>query len=325
MAKRQRPIAAYERSGRLVSGHVRSVNTKDLHASPGHRNDLRDATVQLAPPETLTYPHPKWYAQSEIAANEQPRSAEYRIDTKAGTFVVQNDIDTAAGTGSITLTPLDDVKAPQVRGVHPQAVLASEFLTSIDYRRADLRGTKFGYHMAHCDMRGAILDDARFASHEKFGASLGMRGSVRDTSFDGASCVNASFVNIRFLGTVTFRGANLTGVDFSRVSLGAMLSEDGVVPETSVDFTDSNVTGDQIDQILRSNKVEIEKDGFPLKYRRFTFSEVCDALDVGPDDLAVMVWAGDVEVRDNDTGARVTGVFRANRHHVPQWGLARVL
>jgi uncharacterized protein YjbI with pentapeptide repeats len=321
MGKETRRIGPYDRSGHVVSEHARSVTTKPKKINGALANPtLQRAVTQMAAEPQGTLPDLTWYETTEVPHWEVlERRHPYVVDGKTGRISLRNFIDPETGCGEVILSKAsgDD---EQTQKVGPGEQISDEFLDHVDYRRSNLENAELGYHTSFCDFGGANLNGARFGAYTSK-HKIGVRGSVRDTSFDGASCAQTSFVNMRFLGKVSFRGADLTDANFLRVSLGAMLPEGGQVPITTIDFTDSNVTGQQIDQVLERN-LDTEPDSAPsIIYRTYNVQEACDTLGVNETELMVLIWVQDIEVRDNVTKALVRTGFNKDRHHIPQWAL----
>lgn len=321
MGKESRKIGPYGRGGHVVSEHIRAVTTRDDAGSASQRPNLRGAVTQLVVPSEPTATD--WWATSEL--NEQDiekRSSPYIVKSMMSTVKITNLIDPETGEGrlrgEVKQGGVGDAQTIICR-VEPGAEVGAEFIARVDYRRANLPDATFAYHTSFCDFRGARLNRARFGVNPS--SILLTRGSIRDTSFDGASCVDTKFTNIRFLGEVNFRGADLTGADFSRASIGAMLAENGQVPETVMDFTDSNLTGEQLDRLVEYNVNSDLQSAYRIIYETISVEDACEQLGVTAEELGVLIWAQDVEVRDNVTHGRVRGSYNVARHHIPVWGL----
>jgi hypothetical protein len=56
------------------------------------------------------------------------------------------------------------------------------------------------------------------------------------------------------------------------------------------------------------------------EYERFTLDDAADLLNVDRDTLAILVWGGEVEMRNNYTGDVVTSGDAADGH-IPVWAI----
>jgi hypothetical protein len=184
------------------------------------------------------------------------------------------------------------------------------------------------------DFRNAILDDATIAPA---GGTF-----IAGIDLSGASARNLRFTGDLFDCDVSMRNTDLTGADFSNVGVltrrtgytiarkGAHASgtPDGRIDgefydmRTVIDFTGSNVTSEQIRQ-LEGNTPAVGP--FPVAYQQFTLREAQTSLGVDDDHMRILMWSGDVEVRDNFTKRRVTTEFDPDCHHVPQWEVQKLL
>jgi hypothetical protein len=242
-------------------------------------------------------------------------------------MTVTNRIDRHTGRGEVKISLQYEARVLR-KWVGPGTNLYFEYAKHGDYRRADLPGSDIGEMVHRCNFDGANLMDARFLSPPDFGDSrYSWRAQIEDTSFRAATCRNASFKGVTFSGYVSFEGADVTGADFegawvATVTYAGDYQRQGEA--ATLDFTDSNITGEQIDQFvdgyLRTGRGYTPGESRIL-YRRYTLSDASTKLGVPEDELAVSIWVGDVEVRDNHTLQRVTGEFDATRHHIPQWAL----
>lgn len=189
---------------------------------------------------------------------------------------------------------------PEIRGVTKRGhnfqanKLNGTWLKNVDVRDSDFSGSLIGWlHMHDVDMSGARL---------------------RDVTFHAVTFCD-----------VSMRGADLRGATFFRC---------GVEGGKTLDLTDSNVTRAQIDaleieQFAPATEEDDELRGAPkypregqIEYRQYHPDDIVDRFGVAADTLKVLMWAGDVEVRDNRTyGLVPSDRYDPRRHHIPQWAV----
>jgi hypothetical protein len=153
----------------------------------------------------------------------------------------------------------------------------------------DLRGANFarvrftGVDFSRSDLRGANLDEVIVPSWSTF--------RMEDANLQGASLRHVNLVG----GSLD--GSELTGADVT----GAKLPND---------LRNVRLSPDQFDSLANKNSyILAEVSPRDLQAR----------LGVGDDDFAVMMWGGDIDIRDRVTNERVSGEFNPEEHFLPDW------
>ena len=307
MERGQRP----QRHVRVINGRATLVNA-DVTPSPepqraarGVRGAIASGVAQMAPDEI----------HGTVNVYRMKLSQFDPDGTSEGIWEVISHIDPDTGLGSLRVTG-DGVSTVQTHTlrVEPGAQITHKAFTShMDYRGANLTGATIeGEEIAGNVFDGATLDDVEIGTGRSFQQNVKQETHLRDTSFRGASLRNAT-IRALTLSNVDFTGADLTGM-----GLWANLSRDG---DWAIDVTDSNFHPDMLGSPGAVEDPNHFQSLHRVKYRRYTLDEAAEITGGTVDDLAMHVWAGDIEVRDNETLERVTDKFDAARHHIPQWGL----
>jgi hypothetical protein len=315
MAKVVRSIGPYERGGRVVSGHRRGVHVAD--GAAGDRREvsgaLRNGVVQVAGADGRTYPDPVFYAASKVRWWEAIFRGRRRYHRSSGgnfsDMWTTNLVRGSTGEGVIR-TKRQGRKIHEydfVDQVIGPGVTISRPLRTKDLRRANLRDAFIPAGLSDVDLRGANLDGIHFSPKV---SNYAPHGSVTSTTFEGASCVDADFRGVKFFGEVSFRGANLHGANFD----GAHVAPGGVL-----DLRDTNVTREQLDALVDSIPSFPPGPRGEIRYPSFSFEEACENLGVDGDELAVRLWAGDVEVRDRHGRVVSDGSYNEEEHRICIW------
>jgi len=233
----------------------------------------------------------------------------------------------ADGTGSIEVS--DDAAAgqsPTTFKVGPGVTIRSALpLSHVDYRGFNLPEVTFVMKDPN-RITGCRFDGVNLAGAEFRGGPRRMSAAVR-TSFRGAVLRDATFHMMTF-SDVDLRESDLTGVTFSRCYFGPlsrMVEGDAATTpgEYAIDVRGSNFHPSMLG---REDHVVSPTSDYTLhlvRYDKYTLDEAAELLGMPAGDVAVHVWAGDIEVRDNETLERVTGGFDVEHHHIPQWALPR--
>lgn len=267
------------------------------------RGTLLDATRQLEQDVTEEQlPIAPHTADMLLSAVGDP----YRLEIFDEMYTVTQSHALRDGVGTITFTARREYMNPfneaevETMAIGPNMQIAQKFETvNMDLRRANIPGVR-------CE--ASALSMSTFAEANMDGAvfqSAQSQSSLRITSvcMDGASLRDARF------NDVVLRNVSLVGVDATGASFH-------VTQLLDVDITDSNIHPDQFD---------LGQDPVPfLYYREHSLGEVVEATGLSADELAVRIWAGDVEARDNISLKPVTN-FEAEFHHIPQWEMQRLL
>lgn len=153
------------------------------------------------------------------------------------------------------------------------------------------RGTRF----AKCDFSDSVIPDV--------GVSWGYFDRCK---FDGADMSGWSFDGGTYFLACSFRDANLSGWEIERASGVCELSFQG-----RGEWDGVNLCGVD-ERILR----EMKRSGFT--YEKLSVAEAAGRCGVGVDEFGVLVWLGEVEVRDSKTDAVADGGV-GGRVYVPSW------
>lgn len=188
--------------------------------------------------------------------------------------------------------------------------------------RADARGL----NLANITFRVYTVTESDFSNADLTNASFPEYGSVRRSSFDGATMVGMqlgavimkknSFKGAR-LDRTAAQNANFKGSDFSGASLDGTVLWGANLKKCT--WKDTDMRG-----AILNNAYEAKPDSNLFRtalYERFAFDEAARRLGVDDDTLKVLIWAQDVEVRDNQTCELVHEDFDPTRHHIPIWSL----
>lgn len=300
-----RDIDPYTRGGQVVAGHTKTVHVSDKESDRAELTKLSNGIRQMVGPEDRIYPDPALYAQSKVSWWEEKKRRRWRT-TEEGTdgFEVsvtqRNLIDPDTGKGEILYRISEGGGRGWAQPIRP--VTALRGIQAADLRRANLGGATLTSHVSSCDLRGANLDGISVDPEMR-------HIFFSNTDMTAASCVGALFERINFLGGISFRGANLLGASFKNVSFGGNA---GAV----VDFRDSNITADQLNDATSS--LDPGANNVTVLYPSLTFQEASEKLGINEDELAVLVWAGDIEVRDQQ-GRVVTDGFDTTQHRICIW------
>lgn len=268
------------------------------------RGSLLDAARQLAGPAERP-PIPAYTADVLLSEGGNP----YRIHFAGGfhTITQKWSLDPETGTGKIDFHVRREFMNPDGSSetfaveVGPGMEISGPFThINMDLRRAHIPGLRCQTKvLQQSTFAEANMDGAVFAADPRYGvlqiASVCMDGaSLRGAQFDGVALQNVSLVDV-----------DATGAHFQVARL------------IDVDISGSNIHPDQF-----------ECPGDPVRwlfYDEYSLAQVADATGVDVDELALRVWAGEVEVRDSETRERVTGGYDAALHHIPQWEMQRLL
>ena len=185
-------------------------------------------------------------------------------------------------------------------------------IQNLNCSRLNLEGAEFSpRRLSNLNATEANLDNSVFEAVY-----------VEDASFRGASLRGARVRRQTLSGRIDFRDADLEGAEFEKVFYG----DDG----TTVDFRGSNITSEQYDTFIAGlTKRTFNGVPAPDPYRvvidEYSLDGACETLDMAPDTAKVLIWAGDLEVRDRDSKKRVDpSEFNPELHFIPQWDVQRL-
>lgn len=139
------------------------------------------------------------------------------------------------------------------------------------------------------------------------GANLGGTVLAPGSVLDGADLRDTNLRKCEW-GSISLRGVNMSGADVT----GAHLPED---------LTGTNITREQFESLA---PIRNSEEGARYRVKEVSMDELAAAFGGDRDSVAVMVWAGDVEVRERATNEVVASGFDIDKHYVPHWGLANI-
>lgn len=181
-----------------------------------------------------------------------------------------------------------------------------EFAHDIDLSYINLSSGRVSVpNVENVKFAGAELPNVTFTSEVLMRAGI---QTFQDVSFDGANLRGSIFNNPRFRN-VSFRGANISGVHF--------MIPYPIESNSTIDFTDSNVTAEQYDSWVRihtnrSNSIIINK---------YSVESFAALVGEDPDTIGTLVWLGEIETRNRTNNLPVSpGTnFDPEEHYIPQW------
>jgi hypothetical protein len=306
MGEHRRPKHHFRRVGDVlveVNKGVEYVDDKSAVAPSSRlRSTLGNASRQMEENEPLPVDEvPEYTADVLMSKVGDP----YRIELDGDMYKVTQIHHVHGGVGEITFAAHKDPDDPSAKPaifnlqVGPGMKLVRDVeAINIDLRRAHIPGLR---------SEVPVLMMASFAEANMDGAVFG--SPKRNISRIVSVCMDGASLRDAYFGDVVMRNVSLVGVD----ATGARFD---VAQLVDVDITDSNIHPDQF-----------VHDGDPVRYlyyREHSLQEVVDATGLPADELAVRIWAEDIEVRDNSTRKKVTG-FLDGLHHIPQWEMQRLL
>jgi hypothetical protein len=206
-------------------------------------------------------------------------------------------------------------------------------LEDADVTGADFTGaTLTDSSLSGTNFSGAILRRATISNVTAYGAvfdNADLTGAIianctmSDASFRRVTAHNAALENV-----VLFR-ADLSDADFTKAAWGEVRGQDTNL--TGVEFTgvkfryvnlqDANLNGKQARQIIGDKGFAYDTLPHVIRYNQLSFDEANEELALDKEEFTVLMWLGEVEVRDNHTGALVTSDFDPENHHVPAWAV----
>jgi hypothetical protein len=143
--------------------------------------------------------------------------------------------------------------------------------------------------------------------------------------FDDADMAQATMTNAVLAGA-SLQRANLTGMNGSGTNFAGSDFRDANFTEVQLpgaDLRNCNwvgVTGTRSLSFVRRNTLTAGATRHePPHYEQFSFTEAAESFGVDDDTFRVLLWAGDIEVRDDATSALVDTAFDAHLQHVPVW------
>lgn len=294
MEKRVTNVKAHTRQGHAVQAHPRVVEGQpgdaDKRATGPDRNSLQGLSDEKA--TVWETEDSEIWVERTSDNDEGPLMMRRVFDphNRPAAIIVRSETSEATVVGGLPAS-----ENPTVNNIL--------MFQSVNYSYMNLQGYTFNARQAiYLDFSDANLDDASFFNRRPTrGGYLRSEIILNRCIFDGASLRNADFRGASLHGS-SFIGADVTGVDFSdtRVAMGP------------VDFTDSTLTGEQYDSFWEGAN--------GVTYRHYSLTDAAAELGLDKDEVAIMAWAGELEIRDA-TGAVVTGEFDASKHHVPEWAV----
>jgi hypothetical protein len=310
MGDRRRPVHHFRHTAHGVVEVNRGVRHEPGSAPSGRlRGSLLDATRQLdGGPRFSSAPLPEHTGDMLLSEEGEP----YLLD---GRYLCTQErrIDAVTGEGEIVIRSQPEKGRGEetkkyVVNVGPGVTLKYPLdSVNMDLRRTNIPGLQWrGGRLIMSTFAEANMDGAVFAND-----TSAQKAVINSVSFEGASLRDAVFDRVA-MKSVSLAGVDGTGARFHVTNM------------LDVDITDSNIHPNQF-TFLPENGFQPDHDPVPhLWYREHTLDEVAAAIGLTHEELTVMVWAGDLEVRDHDQ-QRVDGRFDAELHHIPQWEIQKLL
>lgn len=205
--------------------------------------------------------------------------------------------------------PVDEKN--ETHGTPPEdkrsSLTKEKILTGVSFDGQNYSGSIFtAGTYARCSFKNTNLKNAKFG-----GRSKGTKMEI--VNFDFSDLRGAVFKDIWF-NNVSFEGADLTGTKFEKV----WVSSTGTVL-----LAGAKLAAETFDELAFSSPLPPIDPKASFRYRRLHAIEAASRLGVDDNEMKVLLWAGDVEVRDNDTLQRVVGRYDPERHHIPEWAAQR--
>jgi hypothetical protein len=303
---RTRVGAHLRKNGSAVKTHMRKLPMRKRAASTN--KPVTSAACLVESDTTGTFPDPRYIPVRKPTRRWRKPRANYETyeETLHGftsTYFVKRE-DGPDGTGKMVTVAsqlgsrVSGLK--QVVDFGPDMMVHAGIVRLCDYSLTNLPGAKFYVHgFRHSTFAGANLQNAK----------LGMYACLfEDVSFEGADLAGA-FILGATLKNVSFRGANLTGAEITSSSR---------FKEMDVDFTDSNLTGEQFDLLAKDRYYEPGS----VKMSRYSIEEAASLLGDDGDAFVTLVWLGEIEYRSKATDEKVDDApFDAEQHYIPQWAM----
>jgi hypothetical protein len=292
----------------------RDVNYDDTTSGPADVSGVRHGVNGLVgtPPR---FPDERFRLQAKrsLVSRMKDRLVGKRVERSmfnglyTKDYIMQHKVWISPSTGKGTLlwrTEPDGKwnKAPLGPGVElGGALMCGAELPLVDLSEGEI---KFR-HLTDINLQGAKLDDIKLSFVE-----------IGDVNMDGASVRGVVFPLSSLTGNVSLVGADVTDSDFSGILM--------ISSAFHIDFTDSNVTGEQVGEIEREAANVFNLSVLPLRYRKYSLSETEKTTGMSSDELGVRVWSGEIEARLNDSN-RKAETFDADTCHIPQWEVDRLI
>lgn len=307
MLKGQRP----QRHMRFIGGKAVVVNA-DVCAQKNDVSALKGVPSGVT--AALAFSDPEPVVVHQAFTKISPFHSE--IAESLGVWEIVTELD-ERGCGVVKVRG-DGVSTSRsvVTAVGEGASLGHEFLAGVDYSNAFLaNGEATGFRAVDLRFDRANLDGFSFTALPPAGPGDAV---MKDCSFVGASMRGGSISKFS-MSCVDMREVDFAGFQFRDCDFCG----DGpyAIDVRGSNFDPSCLCADD-PTFLR------EEDYFHclhrVKYERFSLGEASDILDVPTDELALHVWAGDIDVLDNDTLEVVSGVYQEGRHHIPEWEVRKL-
>lgn len=316
----------FRKGGVVVRGdkaHLRADHTTTVNRSEAAPRTASSAQLQAATAALSGAPAPPkpprdistvaGYAYGALGRVLGKKTFRRRDGTAATLFKSSNVLGGGMSSG--------------VMNVGPHSVIKFKLdIADGDFSQLDLSDSLFSARdMINFDFSGSTLDGGKF-SPDPDDAWRTTMGLV-DVKFRGASLRGLSFEAVSLSGYCDFREADVADVNFSDVDFAASGANE-------LDVRGANITREQFDDLnarvpvtyANGSLEPVYHDRCRITYDEYGMDEFCAALDLDRDTLKVLLWAGDVEARDNFSKEAVRPEdFDPGKHHFPQWEVQRLL
>lgn len=219
--------------------------------------------------------------------------------------------------------------------------LSASALCDVNLEDADLTGAILkGAYLYNSALSGADLTDAELGYAQITGVTAYKttfdRCNLGFASVSNSTMSDASFRDVTLLHTilenvVLFR-SDFTGAKIAYSFWAQVRAQDAVFTDAEFDETtfqmsnlyDATLSAEHGQQILGDKGFAYDTLDTTIRYNKMSFDEANERLQLEPEEFKVLMWLGEIEVRDNHTGGLVNANFDAEHHHVPEWALALV-
>lgn len=165
---------------------------------------------------------------------------------------------------------------------------------------------KFPIKLPGVNLRGADFTSSSFRSGSDFSGADFSGVLAEYSSWSG------SFKGASLRGAI-LRGSRMKFCDFTDVDLSGADVTNAQLPS---DLTRTNITAEQFDSLDFNSGGDM---GVPYAVREVTLGDLVGKFGDSVDEVAVSMWAGDIEMRSRATGKVVFETFDSDKHFIPYW------
>jgi uncharacterized protein YjbI with pentapeptide repeats len=302
---RRRPVAHKRRTPKGVTWVNRELEYDDFDLNTGRPTNLVGVNPFDFRPDwekDLYEAHPTWgswerYESTDFKQKGQAVAVDRFVKvTSEGVEVKAVTVQTSKSGREKNTKEVSARVEPGCR-VH----LPSWALHGIDLSGLDLEYITFvSDRLEDMNLSGCNLHDSLFDAR-----------SMENIMFDNAVLTSSQFIHVGF-HNVFFRGANVQNMLLRKCTVPHYKNFNSL---PSVYVEGSNISGDQIAAIEKSTfQGEVTANVF--SYDKWDLDAVKSKFEVDDEGLRVLMWLGEIELRNSD-GSAATDVV--DGVHVPQW------